>query len=86
MRPRLYCRELLHASHGAFQGFNRAQSAVIEAAILVSRLNLLSQEKIDTEMAYLAIAVEKTAGPREQEAWGWLKTRIEEFRRKASAA
>jgi hypothetical protein len=86
MRPRLYCREILHVSHGAFQGFNRAQSAVIEAAILVSRLNLLSQEKIDTEMAYLAIAVEKTAGPREQEAWGWLKKQIEEFRRKESAA
>jgi hypothetical protein len=80
MRPRLYCREVRHVSHGAFQGFNRAQSAVIEAAILVSRLNMLPQEKIDTEMAYLAIAVEKTAGPRELEAWGWLKTRIEQFR------
>jgi hypothetical protein len=86
VRPRLYCREVLHASHGDFRGFNRAQSAVIEAAILVSRLSLLSQEKIDTEMAYLAIAVEKTAGPREQQAWNWLKTRIDEFRRKESAA
>jgi hypothetical protein len=88
MRPRLYCREVRHVTHAAFQGFNRAQSAVIEAAILVSRLNMLPHEKIDTEMAYLAIAVEKTAGPRELEAWGWLKTRIEEFRsgRKASAA
>ena len=81
LRPKLYCRELWHVSHGAFQGFNRAQSAVIEAAILVSRLNMLPQEKIDTEMAYLAIAVQKTAGPRELEAWGWLKTRIEQFRR-----
>jgi hypothetical protein len=31
-------------------------------------------------MAYLRIAVEKTAGPRELEAWGWLTERIEEFR------
>jgi len=45
-----------------FSGFNRAQAAVIEAAILVSRLNMLPQEKIDAEMAYLRIAVEKTAG------------------------
>src|SRR5579859_2943891 len=88
VRPRLYCREVAHATHGAFAGFNRAQSAVIEAAILVSRLNMLPQEKIDTEITYLAIGIEKTAGPRELEAWGWLKARIEEFRgsRKESAA
>ncbi|HEV7821053.1 MAG TPA: DUF447 domain-containing protein, partial [Burkholderiales bacterium] len=79
-RPRLYCRELGHVIHGAFGGFNRAQSAVIEAAILVSRLNMLPQDKVDSEMAYLSIGVEKTAGPRELEAWGWLKARIEEFR------
>ena len=87
-RPRLVCREIAHATHGAFGGFNRAQSAVIEAAILVSRLHMLPQEKIDAEMAYLAIGIDKTAGPRELEAWGWLKTRIEEFRgtRKESAA
>ncbi len=87
-RPRLVCRVVAHVTHGAFGGFNRAQSAVIEAAILVSRLNMLPQEKIDTEMAYLGIGVEKTAGPRELEAWDWLKARIEEFRvaRKESAA
>lgn len=79
-RPRLYCRELARETHGSFRGFNRAQAAVVEAAILVSRLNMLPQEKIDTEMAYLRIAVEKTAGPREFEAWGWLTARIEEFR------
>ena len=79
-RPRLYCRQVAHVMHGAFAGFNRAQSAVIEAAILVSRLNMLPQEKIDAEMAYLAIGIEKTAGARELEAWGWLKARIEEFR------
>jgi len=79
-RPRLYCRELARETHGAFRGFNRAQAAVIEAAILVSRLNMLPQEKIDAEMAYLRIAVEKTAGLRELEAWGWLTERIEEFR------
>ena len=86
VRPRLYCREVAHATHGAFAGFNRAQSAVIEAAILVSRLNMLPQEKIDAEMAYLAIGVEKTAGTRELEAWGWLKARIEQFRVSGKAA
>jgi uncharacterized protein len=87
-RPRLYCREVAQGTHGPFIGFNRAQSAVVEAAILVSRLHMLPPEKIDTEMSYLAIAIEKTAGPREREAWGWLTSRIAEFRatQKESAA
>ena len=35
------------ASHAPFQGFNRAQAAVIEAAILASRLHMLPREKIE---------------------------------------
>ena len=80
LRPRIYCRELARETHAAFEGFNRAQAAVIEAAILVSRLHLLPAEKIDREMDYLRIAVEKTAGPREREAWRWLVERIAGYR------
>ena len=75
-RPRLFLRRVHQASHAPFRGFNRAQAAVIEAAVLVSRLHLLAPDKIDSELAYLAIAVEKTAGPAELEAWGWLMERI----------
>ena len=32
-------------------------------------------------MDYLRIAVEKTAGPREREAWQWLEERIAGFGR-----
>jgi hypothetical protein len=87
-RPRLLMREVFRESHAPFGGFNRAQAAVIEAAILVSRLNMLPKDKIDREMEYLSIAVEKTAGPRELEAWGWLKGSIAQFRarQKESAA
>ena len=81
LRPRIYCRALARETHAAFRGFNRAQAAVIEAAILVSRLHMLPAEKIDLEMDYLRIAVEKTAGPREQEAWQWLVDRIAGYRR-----
>jgi hypothetical protein len=81
VRPRFRCRVVREAAHAAFRGFNRAQAAVIEGAILISRLELLPLEKIEREMAYLAIAVEKTAGPIEREAWGWLETRLREFRR-----
>src|SRR5262245_20316423 len=75
-RPRFHCRVAHRAMHAPFTGFNRAQAAVIEAAILVSRLHLLPREKIDSEIAYLAIAVEKTAGGTEKEAWGWLMEKL----------
>lgn len=78
-RPRLRCRVVHRASHRPFQGFNRAQAAVVEAAILVSRLHLLPRDRIAREMAYLAVAVAKTAGPREREAWDWLAARIAQF-------
>jgi uncharacterized protein len=64
------------AIHSAFIGFNRAQAAVVEGAVLVSRLHMLPLEKIDAEMAYLQIAIDKTAGPHEHEAWGWLREAV----------
>lgn len=75
-RPRFHCRVLRLATHAPFLGFNRAQAAVIEAAILVSRLDMLPREKVEQEIAYLEIAVGKTAGPGEQEAWQWLMDRV----------
>ena len=84
VRPRVYCRALARETHAAFRGFNRAQAAVVEAGILVSRLRMLPAEKIDREMDYLRIAVEKTAGEREREAWDWLVARIADYRRSAT--
>jgi len=64
------------ATHAPFQGFNRAQAAVIEAAILVSRLSFLPRDKVTQDIAYLAIAISKTAGDAEREAWDWLMQAI----------
>lgn len=80
-RPRLYCEVVHEASHKPFKGFNRAQFSVLEAAILVSRLPMLPWQKIETEIEYLRIGFDKTAGERELEAWDWLMRRIDEFRR-----
>lgn len=77
-RPRFHCQVVFEASHTPFKGFNRAQAAVIEAAILASRLHMLPREKIERELGYLQIAVEKTAGPREHEAWRLLVEKIED--------
>lgn len=71
-RPRFLCTLLHEENHHPFRGFNRAQSAVVEAAILYSRIDRLPQDKILAEIEYLKIGLQKTAGARELEAWGWL--------------
>jgi uncharacterized protein len=75
-RPRFRCGVVHTASHAGFQGFSRAQAAVIEAAILTSRLDFLPRDKVEREIAHLESAVQKTAGPTEQEAWQWIIDRI----------
>jgi uncharacterized protein len=79
-RPQLRCRSIHVQSHAPFCGFNRAQAAVIEASILVSRLSMLPAGKLDAEMQYLQIAIDKTAGPCELEAWSWLLQAIADYR------
>lgn len=76
LRPRFRCAVVHEETHRPFRGFNRAQAAVIEAAILVSRLHMLPPEKIAREVEYLEIAISKTAGPREREAWELLMDRV----------
>lgn len=71
-RPRFHCVVERTENHAPFGGLNRAASAALEGAILITRLNMLPREKIDSEFAYLSIAIEKTAGPAEREAWSWL--------------
>ena len=80
VRPKFFCSVKHEEIHHAFTGLNRAKAAVLEAAILVSRLHMLPAEKIDTEIEYLNIAIDKTAGDEELEAWGWLMERIQAFR------
>jgi hypothetical protein len=71
-RPEFYLRVEHEVNHMPFRGFNRAQAAVIELSVLVSRLHILPMEKIEAELVYLNIAIGKTSGERELEAWGWL--------------
>lgn len=85
-RPVLRLARVHEAVHAPFIGFNRAQAAVLEAAVLVSRLHMLDDAKIDGEMRYLQIAIDKTAGPDELEAWGWLQQAIVRHRETRSAA
>jgi hypothetical protein len=83
-RPRFRCAVIHEESHRPFHGFNRAQAAVVEAAILVSRLHMLPPDKVEHEIGYLQIAIDKTAGPRERQAWDWLMERIAEHKAKTA--
>jgi uncharacterized protein len=78
-RPRFHCRVQRNVTHAPFKGFNRAQAAVIEAAILVSRLNMLPRDKVEREISYLEIAISKTASLIEAEAWSWLMEAVQDF-------
>lgn len=53
-------------------GFNRAKHAVIEAAILATRIGILPAEQIRAEVERLASPVEKTAGEAERRAFALL--------------
>jgi uncharacterized protein len=79
-RPRFLCSIVDEETHKAWEGFNRAQAAVLELAVLTTRLNMLSFEKVESELKYLEIAISKTAGPREEEAWEWLMEKVSAWR------
>jgi hypothetical protein len=85
-RPTLRLARRRAQRHGGYPGFNRAQAAVIEGAVLVSRLHMLPLAKIESEMAYLQIAIDKTAGAAELEAWGWLQDAVAARRVPATGA
>ncbi len=80
-RPRFMGKIVHVENHKPWQGFNRAQAAVLELAVLTTRLHMLPPEKIDNELKYLDIAISKTAGPPELQAWGWLMEKIETWRK-----
>ncbi len=75
IEPRTSIRcEIIHQGRQRdFFGFNRAKHAVLEAAILATRINLLPQEQIATEMERLQTLIEKTAGDQEKWAFEFLR-------------
>lgn len=62
-----------------FLGLNRARNAVLEAAILATRVHLLPQDEIESQMTVLRSAVEKTGGVAETDAF----TMLQDYTRQA---
>jgi len=79
-RPTIICEPVNEEVHRMYYGFNRAKAAVIELCILASRLGIIDDDKIKKEIKYLQIAIDKTAGEFELEAWNWLIEYINNYK------
>jgi hypothetical protein len=64
-RTRIQCKTTQQGELRPFWGFNRAKHAVLEAAILATRVGILERQEIDQQMQLLEIIVGKTAGEQE---------------------
>ncbi len=74
-RPRaeIACRVVESGKLRDFFGFNRARHAVLEAAILATRVNLLPLPQILAELAKLRVIIDKTGGAEEQAAFEFVE-------------
>ena len=62
-----------------FLGFNRAKHAVLEGAILATRLHFLPRDEVLSEFRRLSVLVEKTAGEQERRAFDFLRRHVEDL-------
>jgi hypothetical protein len=76
-RTRMVARVVHQGRIKDFFGLNRAKHAVVEAAILATRTHLLPPAEIRAQLAALKPLIEKTAGPREREAFALLEAHID---------
>lgn len=77
-RTTIIARTVARQTNRDFFGFNRAKHAVLEAAILATRIHLLPAEEILAELQRLESPVKKTAGRRELDAFQFLRNYIRE--------
>jgi hypothetical protein len=63
-----------------FFGLNRAIHAVVEAAILATRVGMIPAEDMDDQFRRLEPLITKTGGPSEQEAFALLRQYVESRR------
>ena len=69
-----------------FFGFNRAKHAVLEMAILATRLHILDRNQVVAAFERLGEVVHKTAGPQELAAHELLQSHVKQFMAESSCA
>jgi len=75
-RTSIMCHVVSRGELRPFFGFNRAKHAVIEAAILATRIGIIPSPEIRGEMDRLAVLVQKTGGTQECNAFDFLKSHM----------
>ncbi len=68
-RTAIFCRVVQQGRLRDFFGWNRAKHAVLEAAILATRVHLLPPDEIQRQYGALRAIVDKTAGESEHRAF-----------------
>ena len=71
-RARFACTVVKKGVLREFVGFNRAKNAIIEAAILATRVQFLGREHVLRELKHLGEIVHKTGGEQEHAAFQYL--------------
>lgn len=77
-RAEIYARVVERGCVRHFFGFNRGKHAVLEAAILATRLHLTAADELALELSRLERIVEKTGGDQEQRTFAVLTTYVQE--------
>ena len=67
-----------HGTLREFFGLNRAKHAVVEAAILATRLHLIPPADVRADYQKLRVLVDKTGGPAERVAFEFLTDHVEQ--------
>jgi hypothetical protein len=75
-RTNINCKTLHTGRIRDFWGFNRAKHAVIEAAILATRLDFLPREEIQEQFQRLETIVSKTGSAQESKAFQLLSEHV----------
>jgi uncharacterized protein len=79
-RTTIKCHVVASGEVRPFFGFNRAKHAVLEAAILATRIGILPADEIRRELERLAVPMEKTAGNQERRAFDFLRDYVHNSR------
>lgn len=77
LRPQARCRIVHQGEQRPMFGFNRGKHAVIEAAILATRVDMLGREEVQRQMRDFAVWVQKTGGAAERRAWALLESFVD---------
>ena len=77
-RTEIVAETVDHGRVRDFFGFNRAKHAVIEAAILATRIKFIAASEVEAEFERLAVPIAKTGGHQEHRTFAFLQRYVHE--------